>query len=81
MSDAKGPFVQALCKEVFLFGSAQFLRVDCAEDPPPPGEFVGVLPNGQCCYAVGSANDIQIVETNAGYQIRRCEGNCGGSQN
>lgn len=79
LSDAKGPFIQAKCKEVFLFGNAQFLRVDCAEFPPP-GKFIGVLPNGQCCYAVGSEIDIQVIETNAGYQIRRCEGNCDGSQ-
>lgn len=80
LSDAKGPYIQAQCFQVILEDGAEFLRVDCSE-LAPPGVFIGVLPNGQCCYAVGAPQNIQIFPTPAGYQIRQCEGNCGGSQN
>lgn len=73
-------FVEAKCFQVELKGSAHFVRLDCS-DPPPPGEFIGVLPNGQCCYAVGLPQDITIVPYDAGYEIRLCLGQCDDGEN
>lgn len=75
--DAKSGWIQAQCFRVTLHGDAEFYHVDCA-DLPPNGIFIGVLPNGQCCYAVGETGDIESVS--AGYVIRKCEGNCWGTQ-
>lgn len=69
-------YIQAQCFSVVLGENADFLRQDCADDPPAGGYFIGVLPNGQCCYAVGYGPDIDIESYNAGYLIKQCEGAC-----
>lgn len=76
MAREKGFYIDAECFSVVLGDNADFLRQDCAEDPPAGGHFIGVLPNGQCCYAVGFEPDIDIDPFDAGYLIRSCDGGC-----
>lgn len=80
MSRQKGPYVDAQCFSVVLYGTAQFARQDCSEPEPAHSKFIGVLPNGQCCYAIGDAfywdMDIDIEQYNAGYLIKQCEDGC-----
>ncbi len=79
MSRKKGRLINAQCFTVQLQGTAYFVRQDCADGPPSPyARFIGVLPNGQCCWADGDIgpNDIVITPSPAGYMIKKCDGKC-----
>lgn len=77
-------YIAAQCFTVQLQGTAYFVRDDCANGPPSwSAQFIGVLPNGQCCWADGDSgpdNKIIITPSLAGYQIRKCEVDCDQNQ-
>ncbi|MCL4222377.1 MAG: hypothetical protein KJZ65_13515 [Phycisphaerales bacterium] len=81
MARMKRLWVEAKCFLALLESPAAFYRQDCSDEPPAGGHFIGVLPNGQCCYAVGPEHNLEIVPLGTGYWVRDCIGNCNEYQN
>lgn len=64
----------ANCRTIFLDGSQYFIRAACSQ-PPAGTVLVGVLPDGQCCFAGGLAPP-QPMLTPQSFYVSNCTDDC-----